>query len=78
MSVLELTKELKQMSNTNRLLIIEVATKLIRNEIKDDKKSPTKKLSLRESAELLYEDYLHDEELTAVTRALDGEDFYDV
>jgi hypothetical protein len=28
MSVLELTKELKQMSNTERLLIIEVATKV--------------------------------------------------
>lgn len=78
MSVLELTKELKQMSNTDRLLIIEVATKLVRNEIKGDKKSPTKKLSLRESAELMRDEYLNNRELTIVTDSLASEDFYDV
>ena len=57
MSVLELTKELKQMSNTDRLFIIEVAIKLVRNEIKDEKKSPSKKLSLKESAELMRDEY---------------------
>ena len=78
MSVLELTKELKQMSNTERLLIIEVATKLVRNEIKDEKKSPAKKLSLAESAELMRDEYLNNRELTIVTDSLASEDFYDV
>jgi len=78
MSVLELTKELQQMSNADRLLIIEVATKLVRNEIKDEKKSPTKKLSLRESAELMRDEYLNNRELTIVTDSLAHEDFYDV
>ena len=76
MSVIEIENELKKMSNTQRLLVIEIATSLIRKNIAG--KEPEKKLSLEEAAEMLYEDYLHDEELTAVTRALDGEDFLDV
>lgn len=78
MSVLELTKELKRMSNTERLLIIGVAIKLVRNEIKDEKKSPSKKLSLKESAELMRDEYLNNRELTIVTDSLANEDFYDV
>lgn len=76
MSVIEIENELKKMSNTQRLLVIEIATSLIRKNIAG--KESEKKLSLEEAAEMLYEDYLHDEELTAVTRALDGEDFLDV
>jgi len=78
MSVLELTEELQQMSNADRLLVIEVATKLVRSEIQDEKKSPTKKLSLRESAELMRDEYLNNRELTIVTDSLAHEDFYDV
>lgn len=76
MSVVEIENELKKMSDTQRLMVIEVATSLIRKNIAG--KESGEKLSLEEAAELLYEDYLHDEELTAVTRALDGEDFLDV
>lgn len=75
MSVVEIENELKEMSNTQRLMVIEIATSLIRKNLAG--KESEKKLSLEEAAELLYEDYLHDEELTAVTRALDGEDFLD-
>lgn len=78
MSVLELTKELKQMSNADRLLVIEVATKLVRSEIKDEKQSSPKKLSLRESAKLMRDEYLNNRELTIVTDSLAHEDFYDV
>lgn len=78
MSVLELTKELQKMSNADRLLIIEVATKLVRREIEDEKKLPTKKLSLKESAELMRDEYLNNRELTIVTDSLAHEDFYDV
>ncbi len=37
MSVSELTEELKRMSNADRLLVIETATKLVRREIKNEK-----------------------------------------
>ncbi|MGI8639015.1 MAG: hypothetical protein ACR2MG_03585 [Pyrinomonadaceae bacterium] len=74
MSVIEIENELKQMSDSQRLVVNEIATSLIRKNLTE--KTSEKKLSLEAAAELLYEDYLHDEELTAVTRALDGEDFY--
>ncbi len=75
MSVDAIENELIKMSNVERLSVVERAIRLIRENIVVE--SPEKKLSLEEAAELLYEDYLYDEELTAVTRALDGEDFYD-
>jgi len=78
MSVLELTKELKQMSNADRLLVIETATKLIRSEITNEEKSSPKKLSLKESAELMRDEYLNNRELTILTDSLGHEDFYDV
>jgi len=76
MSVIEIENELKQMSDTQRLIVIEIATGLIKKNLTE--KNSENKLSLEEAAELLYEDYLYDEELMAVTRALDGEDFHDV
>ncbi len=79
MSVLELTEELKKMSNADRLLIIEAATKLVRREIGNtDKKNVRRKLSLEESAELMRDEYLNNKELTIVTDSLEGEDFYEV
>ena len=72
MSVVEIENELEKMSDAERLIVIEIATKLIRKNL-DNKTSP-KKLSLEEAAELLRNDYLNDPELTAFT-ALDGEDF---
>ncbi len=76
MSVTEIENKLKQMSDTQRLIVIEIATGLIKKNLTE--KTFENKLSLEEAAELLYEDYLYNEELTAVTRALDGEDFHDV
>ena len=76
MNTIEIENELEQMSNEQRFTVIEIAAKLIRKNFTE--KTSEKKLSLEEAAELLYEDYLHDEELTAVTTALEGEDFYDV
>lgn len=79
MSVLELTEELKTMSNADRLLIIEAATKLVRREIENKgKNNGRKKLSLEESAELMREEYLNNKELTIVTDSLEGEDFYEI
>lgn len=75
MSIDVIDNELIKMSNAERLSVVEKAIRLIRKNIVVE--SPEKKLSLEEAAELLYEDYLNDEELTAVTGALDGEDFYD-
>lgn len=72
MSVVEIENELEKMSDAERLIVIEIATKLIRKNL-DNKTSP-KKLSLEEAAELLRNDYLNDPELIAFT-ALDGEDF---
>lgn len=77
MSVLELTDQLKQMSNAERLLIIEAAAKLIQREIKSDNEK-TPKLNLKKSAELMREEYLTDQELTVVTDSLAGEDFYEI
>ena len=78
MSVIEIENELKQMSNTERLVVIEIATKLIRSDLpQPGEESVNKKLSMREAAELLRDDYLYNLELTAFT-ALDGEDFLNV
>ena len=76
MSVIEIENELKQMPDAQRLIAIEIATALIKKNLTE--KTSENKLSLEEAAALLYEDYLYDEELTAVTRALDGEDIHDV
>lgn len=71
--MLEIENELEKMSDAQRLTIIEFTTNLIRKNL--NRKSPENKSSLEAAAELLYEDYLYDEELTAVTGAFDGEDF---
>lgn len=72
MSVVEIENELEQMSNAERLIVIEIATNLIRKNLTES--GSGKKLSLETAAELLYEDYLNDKELTAFT-ALDAEEF---
>jgi hypothetical protein len=63
------------MSDDQRLVVIEIATSLIRKNL--TKENLENKTSLEEAADLLYENYLYDEELTAVTRALEIEDFHD-
>jgi hypothetical protein len=75
MSVVEIEKKLEKMSDDQRLVVIEIATSLIRKNL--TKENLENKTSLEEAADLLYENYLYDEELTAVTRALEIEDFHD-
>lgn len=77
MSVTEIENKLKQMSNTERLIVIEIATKLVQSDLPTTSNLSNKKLSLREAAELLRDDYLDNPELTAFTR-LDAEDFLNV
>lgn len=72
MSVLEIENELERMTNSERLFVIEIAVKLIRNE-----KLLNKKSNLRKSAEIMLKEYENDKELTALT-VLDSEDFLDV
>ena len=78
MSVVEIEHELEKMTNAERRVVIEIATKLI---IKDsnEKQSLTleeKRAKLRESAELMLSEYTNDKDLTAFT-SLDSEDFID-
>lgn len=75
MTIAEVAAELETMSDNDKLRVIEVATSLVRKNL--NKTEFAKKLSLEEAADLFREDYLYDEELTAVTRALEYEDFID-
>lgn len=70
MSVIEIESELKKMTNEERLVVIEIATKLVRREFS------TKKKRLKQSAEIMLSEYANDKEVTAMT-AFDGEDFLD-
>ncbi len=70
MSVAEIETELKKMTNTERLFVIEIATKLVRRE------SSTKKEKLKQSAEIMLSEYTDHKDLTNLTD-LDGEDFFD-
>jgi hypothetical protein len=78
MSVLEIENELRQMSNSERLFVIEIATKLLKNDLNREKESEAElKRKLVRSAEIMKDEYLNNEELTAVTRALEYEEFFD-
>ncbi len=71
----EIIDELKQLSNAERLAVIEAATRLIRADIGAQKfRADDRKRTLSAAAEALLEDYSSDAELTAFT-ALDSEDF---
>ncbi len=76
MSVVEITNQLKQMSNAERLIVIEIATKFLRDEldspIKLSRAERRKKLKI--SAEIMLSEYQNNKELTDLT-ILDSEDF---
>ncbi len=78
MSVIEIERELKKMTNAERLFVIEIATQLVRGTLKDKPKLSLaeKRRQLKKSAEIMQSEYAHDKELTAMT-ALDGEEFHD-
>ncbi len=78
MSIAEIQTELKKMSNSERLFVIEIATKLVRGTIseKSNLSLEEKRKKLKSSAKAMLSEYKTNEELTAMT-ALDGEVFLD-
>lgn len=80
MTTQEIIEGLKQLPLFERLSVIEIATRMVREEIKKMSVMQTdidKRRQLAEAAEALVVDYTTDSELRAFT-ALDSEDFYDV
>ena len=72
----EIIKELKRLSNAERLTVIEAATRMIQDDSRHDssQSGDVKKQVLAAAAAELAPDYLSDPELTVFT-ALDSEDF---
>jgi hypothetical protein len=78
MSQTALLEELKKLTVTERLTLIETALQQIRQDLQSEDRLSVraeKKKQLAAAAEALRQDYATDEELTAFT-ALDGEDFH--
>jgi hypothetical protein len=78
MSQAALLEELKKLTVTERLTLIETALQQIRQDLQSEDRLSAraeKKKQLAAAAEALRQDYATDEELTAFT-ALDGEDFH--
>ncbi|MBA2760472.1 MAG: hypothetical protein H0U39_00645 [Segetibacter sp.] len=67
MTATAIIDEINQLPLTEKLLVVEKTLEAIRQE---------KKLSLKEAANLLYDDYKSDKELTIFTQ-LDTEPFYE-
>lgn len=70
----EIVEELKQLSNAERLAVIEEASRLIRQELSQPVKDQRKQ-RLAAAAEALLRDYSSDGELTAFS-SLDSEEFH--
>jgi hypothetical protein len=79
MSVVEIENELEKMTDDERRVVIEIATKLINKEGNGKRRLSLeeKRAKLKKSAEIMLAEYKSNEDLTAMT-ALDGEDFSDV
>jgi hypothetical protein len=77
MSVAEIEHELEKMTNAERRIVIEIASKLIHNEKNKRHLSlEEKRAKLKQSAELMLTEYENNKDLTALT-SLDGEEFLD-
>jgi hypothetical protein len=76
MSVVEITNQLKQMSNAERLIVIEIATKFLRDELDSPIKlsRAERRKKPKKSAEIMLSEYQNNKELTDLT-ILDSEDF---
>ena len=74
MSLVEIENELEKMTNSERRVVVEIATKLIYG--KRHLSLEEKRAKLKESAEMMISEYSHNKDLTAFT-VLDGEDFID-
>ncbi len=78
MTQVEILEELKKLSTTERLSIIEATLHFIREDLQQAEqpaKQPLTRQQLMAAAEALLPDYTLDDELTAFT-ALDGEAYY--
>ena len=73
MNVVEIEKQLRKMNNAERLTIIELAAKLMKTDFPEINERSRK---LRQSAEIMRDEYLCEKELTVLSD-LDGEDFFD-
>ena len=69
----ELIEELQQLSNTQRLAVIEAATRLIQRDLSENGNDEIGR-RLAAAAEAMLPDYSTDKELTAFT-SLDSEEF---
>ncbi len=77
MTRLEILDELKKLSLSERLTIIESAIRLIRDDLEPaERRLDTSRQQLAAAAEILLADYTANTELTVFT-ALDGEDFHE-
>lgn len=78
MSVVEIENELEKMTNTERRIVIKIATKLIYGETSGKRRLSLeeKRAKLNNSAEIMISEYSNDKDLTALT-SLDSEDFLD-
>ena len=71
----EIIDQLKQLTTAERLAVIEVATRLIREDLSQSEvNGKSEDTQLTQAAKALLADYQSDPELTAFT-SLDGEDF---
>ncbi len=78
MSIAEIQTELKKMTNSERLFVIEIATKLVRGTISEKPKLSLeeKRKKLKSSAESMLSEYSNNKELTEFG-VLDSEVFLD-
>jgi hypothetical protein len=78
MSVIEIEHELEKMTNSERLIVIEIAVKLINQNTNAKRRFSLaeKRAKLKKSAELMISEYTNNKDLTALT-VLDGEEFID-
>ena len=74
MNVVKIETELEKMTNAERRVVIEIATKLIYG--KRRLSLEEKRAKLRQSAEMMLSEYSNNKDLTALT-VLDSEDFLD-
>ncbi len=78
MDVAMIENELGNMTNTERQVVIEIATRLIRGKtnVKPNTSLDIKRSGLRRSAEIMHDEYLDNKSLTEMT-SLDGAEFFD-
>jgi len=74
MSIVEIENELEKMTDKERYIVIDIATKLIRGGGRPSLSD--RRAKLKTSADIMKTEYAHDPDLIDLT-VLDGEDFID-